>query len=191
MNTHRISTTISQRSWILLNKYAEKYHTQQKALEVALETLENNSKIKPMSPEEELWMRTGKEVKTVGLIQKDALRVLIKTADQESIKEFVDQQKPVNYTIEFLYQKPLKECGLKEVIDGLVVTSHVSCMVDSISYTDNGDHYFIKITHDMGMNSSKMLRIMFESMFSDYGVKTEFIISERSIFAKIFKGRND
>jgi hypothetical protein len=47
LNTHRISTTISQKHWELLKKHAEKFETQQKALELALESLENSSKQSP------------------------------------------------------------------------------------------------------------------------------------------------
>jgi hypothetical protein len=187
LKNHRISTTISHKSWALLNKYKEQYHTQQKVLEAALETLDKNSTAGPTSPEEYLWMRTFKEAKTVGLIQKAALKALIKTSDDGSIKELVDQQKPVEYTIEFLYQKPLKNCSLQEVMDGLVVTSHLSGIIDTINYTDNGDHYVIRITHDMGIKSSNMLRIMYGSLFNGYGVNSDFTISERSLFIKVYK----
>jgi hypothetical protein len=57
LHNHRISTTISQRHWALLQKHAEKYETQQKALELALESLENSAKQSPvLSQEEKLWM---------------------------------------------------------------------------------------------------------------------------------------
>lgn len=40
MSKRRVSTTISIKHWELLKKYTEKYETQQKVLELALESLE-------------------------------------------------------------------------------------------------------------------------------------------------------
>jgi hypothetical protein len=89
MNKRRVCTTISAKHWELLKKYTAKYETQQKVLELALESLENNSKhITALSQEEEHWMRIGREAKSVAcLIQKDGLKELLKTADIERIKE--------------------------------------------------------------------------------------------------------
>jgi hypothetical protein len=45
----------------MLKRLTEKYDTQQKVLELALESLDNNSRRMPiLSPEEELWMLCGK-----------------------------------------------------------------------------------------------------------------------------------
>ena len=53
LKTHRISTTISQKHWELLKKHTEKFETQQKVLEHALESLENSSKQNPELTREE------------------------------------------------------------------------------------------------------------------------------------------
>lgn len=186
MKKYNIHTTLSSKHWEILRKNLEQHKTQQKVLELALESLEKKQDI-PQSPEEELWMRIGGKIKAVGLIQKEGLKVLIKTMDTDLCTEFVKQQKPIEYTVEFYYQKPLKECTLKEVIEGLIVTGNISCMMDSVGYTDCGDHYLIKITHDMGLNDSKMLKVMIDSLFTTYGAKTDIQISERSVFVKVFK----
>jgi len=47
LKNHRISTTISQKHWELLKKQSEKFETQQKTIEFALESLENSSKQSP------------------------------------------------------------------------------------------------------------------------------------------------
>lgn len=188
LKKHRISTTISTKHWELLKKHAAKLETQQIVLELALESLENNSKHNPVqSPEEELWMRIGREVKTACLVQKEGLKELIETADIERVREYATHQKPIEYTIEYFYQKPLKECSLKEVIDGIVVNLKISNWLDTINYTDDGDHYTLKITHSLGLNNSKIFKIVNESVFKTYGVKAESNISEKSVFMKIFK----
>jgi hypothetical protein len=75
MKKFDIHTTLSPRYYTLLTKYQEKYGTKQKALEEALEALDNRVSDKqnmPLSPEEELWMRVGRELKNVLIIyQKD------------------------------------------------------------------------------------------------------------------------
>ncbi len=95
MKKRRICTTISAKHWELLKKYAEKFETQQKALEFALESLEKcGRQIQPLTPEEEQWMRAGREMKTVCVLHKDLLKALLETADFEKIKEVVNNQKP-------------------------------------------------------------------------------------------------
>jgi hypothetical protein len=188
LKTHRVSTTVSQKHWALLNKYSEKYHTQQKALEFALENLEENSgKSRVISPEEELWARIGGKIKTLGIIQKGSLKFLMSTADIDGFVEFVNKEKPMEFTIEYYHQKSLKECILKEVIDALIVSYNVSCMADFIEYKEDKDRYIIKMSHNMGLNNSKMLKIMSESLFKTYGTKAEIQFSERSVFTKVFK----
>lgn len=187
MKKHRISTTISQKHWELLNKYVNKFETQQKVIELALESLENGSKQNPISAWETRFWLFAKSTKSVCLIQKDGLKVLIETVDIELVKEFVTRNKPIEYSIEFYFQKPLKECNLKEVVDGLAIIARISNWLDSVDYTDDGDHYRLMMTHSLGLNNSKISMIMFENMFKTYGVKTENAISEKTIFIKVFK----
>lgn len=187
LKTHRISTTISQKHWELLKKNAEEFETQQKALERALECLENRSKhIQALAEEEKLWMRLA-SVKTACLIQKDSLKMLMETSDIELQKEHVTKNKPIEYVIEYYFQKPLKECSLKEVIDGLVINARISNWFDTVDCTDDGSHYTLKLTHSLGINTSKLIKILDESVFKTYGVKAESTISEKTIFIKIFK----
>lgn len=172
----------------MLKKHRAEFETQQKVLELALESLENKSKHNPaLSPEEELWMRIGREVKTACLIQKEGLKDLIEIIDMKRVIEHTKRNKPIEYAIEYLYQKPLNECSLKEVIEGLVTNSRISNWFDTINYTDDGDHYTLKVTHSMGLNNSKIFKIECDSVFNTYGVKTESNISEKSIFMKVFK----
>lgn len=115
MNTHRISTTISQKHWELLKKHAEKFETQQKALELALESLENGSRqIPELTLEEKYWMRL-KPAKSLVIIEKTAFKSLIETADIELLSELFVRNKIIEYTIEFYFQKSLEECSLNEV----------------------------------------------------------------------------
>lgn len=93
----------------------------------------------------------------------------------------------MEYAVEYYLQKPLKESSLKEVIDALVIISRMSNWFNTVDYTDDGGHYMLRITHSLGLNFSKLNIIGFESIFKTYGVKYENIISERTIFMKIFK----
>lgn len=187
MNKRRICTTISQKHWEILKKYVEKFETQQKALELALESLENSSKPSPaLTREEKFWM-AHRTVNTACFLQKDALKILVETADIKLFEEYVTRHKPIEYVIEYYFQKPLKECELKEIIEGLVVAIRMSHFFDTIDHTDNGGHYTLLFTHSLGLNASKINLMSFESMFKTYGVKFESSISEKTIFMKIFK----
>ena len=187
MKKHRISTTISQKHWGLLKKHVEKYETQQKALERALECLESSSRQSPALTREEKLLVHISRAKSACIIQKDYLRMLMKIADIELQKEYVAQYKPVEYTTEYYFQKPLKECSLKEVIDGIVINARISNWYDTVDYTDDGGYYTLKITHSLGLNTSKLVKIAIESVFETYGAKTDNTISEKTVFAKIFK----
>lgn len=88
MHNHRISTTISQKHWELLNKHAEEFETQQKALERALECLENSSKQSPsLTHEEKHWLNL-KSAKSLVIIEKTAFKLLLETGDTEQLQEF-------------------------------------------------------------------------------------------------------
>ncbi|WP_292374079.1 hypothetical protein [Methanosarcina sp. UBA411] len=187
MKTHRISTTISQKHWELLKKHTEEFGTQQKVLELALESLENSSKQSPeLSREERIWL-TQKSMKTICPILKDNLKVLLETANIEMFNEYLNKYKPLEYTMEYYFQKPLKEISLKELLDGVVITGGMSNWFDTIDYTDDGNHYTMLITHSLGLNNSKINKMGIESMFETYGVRVESTISEKTIFMKIFK----
>jgi hypothetical protein len=190
LKTHRISTTISQKHWELLKKHTEEYETQQKVLELALESLENSSKQSPeLTREERTWL-TQRSMKTICSILKDSLKVLLETADIELFKEYLNKYKPLEYTIEYYFQKPLKEMSLKEVLDGVVIMGDMSNWFDTIDYANDGNHYTLLITHSLGLNNSKLNRMGIESLFETYGAKVESTISEKTIFMKIFKTNN-
>lgn len=187
MKTHRISTTISQKHWELLKKHAEKFETQQKALELALENLENTSRqIPELTLEEKYWMRL-KLAKSLVIIEKTAFKSLIETADIELLSELFLKNKIIEYTIEFYFRKSLKECGLKEIIDGLVINLRITSWGDTVECTDCGTHYKLIITHDLSFAFSKLVTIWIENMFKAYGVNVESIYSIKTIFIKIFK----
>jgi hypothetical protein len=188
MKKYHVHTTLSQKHMELLKRLSEKYDTQQKVLELALESLVNESKnTPPMTPEMEFWMRIGSDVKTACLIQKDGLKELMRTADVDQYSVFVKDQKPLEYSLEYYTQKSAKDCNLKEVIDGLIINAKLCNWFEMIDSSDEGDHYTIKFFHNLGLNNSKISQIMCESVFSTYGYKTESDISDRYLFVKIFK----
>lgn len=187
MQNHRISTTISQKHWELLKKHTEKFETQQKVLELALESLENSSKQSPaLTEEERIWL-TQRSMKTICSSLKDSIKVLLETVNIEMFNEYLNKYKPLEYTMEYYFQKPLKEISLKKLIDGVVITGVMSNWFDTIDYTDDDNHYTMLITHSLGLNSSKINKMGIESMFETYGVRVESTISEKTIFMKIYK----
>jgi len=185
MEKHRIHTTISTKHYELLKKHVEKYGTQQSVLEHALEYFENypyqNSEL---SPEEELRVRV---INVACIVYKDLLRILHETADIEKIHELIKSQRPVEFSIEFYFQKPLKECTLEEVVEGIVVNAKMVNWCDTVYSTNNKDHYTVNLTHGFGLNASKNLKLAHESLFKTYGVDFKTTISEKTVFMKIFK----
>lgn len=187
MNKHRICTTISAKHWGLLKKYTEIYETQQKTLEAALEKLENGPKQSPLSPEDQLWVRMTEVRKILSIMHRDLFVEFIKTADTERIIDFKINHRMGKHMLEWQCQKPLKKCSLREVMDGLINMGKILNWFDSISYTDNGDYYILKILHNMGINNSKISKALLENLFGEYGVKTEYEVTETSLFIKVFK----
>jgi hypothetical protein len=187
LKTHRISTTISQKHWELLKKQAEKYETQQRALELALESLENSSRqIPELTLEEKYWMRL-RRARSLVIIEKTTFKTLTETANIELLSELFIRNKIMEYTIELYFQKSFEECSLKEVVNGLVVNLKITKLVDTIDYTDCSSHYKLIITHDLGFTFAKMLSTWIDNMFKTYGVRVESIVSVKTIFIKILK----
>lgn len=187
MKRHRIATTISERHWEILQKNAERFETQQKALELALECLENGSKQFPeLTAEQKFWLAC-ESISSVCCVQKGSLKILMETVNVERFNEYVTKNRPIECVIEFFLQKSLKECDLKEIIDGLALLFKTSHLFETINCKDNGKHYLLALTHSMGLNNSRLNLATFESVFKTYGTYVESIISENTIFMKIFK----
>lgn len=193
MKKHRINTTISQEHYKLLKKHVGKHGTQQKVLEIAIEGLENNSKqLSSFSIEEEIWMRIGREIKDLLVIfNKNTAKMLLETADMERFREYINDQKPLEFTCEWYYNKPLKECSLQELIDGIVLGMNVLGPNDTINHTEDDDCHTIIITNNLGINLAKLMIMEFESLLKSYGAKAETHYSKRAVFLKIFKESND
>jgi hypothetical protein len=186
---HRIATTISDKHWALLTKYAEKFETQQKALELALECLEKNlKKRQELTIEKKYWM-VYESINSMCCVQKDSLRILMETINLECFKDYVAQNKPIEYIVEYFHQKSLIECSLEEVVYGLTITFRISHLFDTVDYKDNDDYYMMALTHSLGLNNSKLNLISMESVFKTYGANIESRISEKTIFIKIFKNK--
>lgn len=187
MKTHRISTTVSQKHWELLKKHTEEFETQQKVLEFALENLEKSSKQSPaLTEEERIWL-TQRSMKTICSILKDSLKILLETVNIEMFNEYLNKYEPLEYMMEYYFQKPLKEINLKEFLEGVVITGGMSNWFDTIDYTDDDDHYTLLITHSLGLNNSKLNRMVIEGSLETYGVKVDSTISEKTIFMKVYK----
>jgi hypothetical protein len=186
---YRLSTTISQKHWALLKKYSEKYETQQKALERALECLDSNSMISSLVTEEDkAWLQVGRDLMPLMvLMPKEQCKMWAETADMDQYLDFVDKYRPIEFTIEFYNQKPLKACTLPEVIDCIILNCKISNNVDTISYADAGDYYELIITHTLGINVSKCHVMLHGSVLRSYGVRFEHTLSERTVFFKIYK----
>jgi hypothetical protein len=173
----------------LLKLQMEKHETQQKVIERALESLEKSTELSPtLSKEEELWIRWTRDIKN-GLIvmQKDIGILFMETVDIERFKKYIGKQKSLEFAFEYYYQKPLKECSLQEIIDGMVLTIRFQGGYDSLNCIEYSDHFSINVTHSMGLNVSKIIVIMHESLLKSYGAKFDVHYSERHIFFKINK----
>ena len=187
MSQHRLSTTVSSKHWAILNKYAEKYGTQQKALEYALDNIETSLQpLLMLTPEQQLMLRLLSD-NSFRAIPSGGFLWLLATADFSMLEKLVEEQKPMEYTLEFVYQRPLKDCSLIEVLDGLVLVSNTSKWWDTFDYSDNGDYYMLKIYHSMAINGSRLSQMFLDSLFITVGVKFESTMSEMTVFYKVYK----
>lgn len=190
MKKHRINTTISSEHYKLLKKHAEKHKTQQKVLEIAIEGLENSSKQNfPLSIEEEIWMRIGREIKDLfAIFNKTTAKMLLETADIDRFREHIKNQKPLEFTCEWYYNKPIKDLSLQELIDGIILGMNILGPSDTINHTEDNNSHTIIITQSLGINFSELMVMEFDSLLKSYGAKAETSFSERTVFLKIFKG---
>lgn len=187
MIKRRISTNISQKHWELLTKYKEKYGTQQKTLEVALENLENNSKQSPeLTLEQKAWMRANR-LKVLSCAEKNLFKVLTENTNVERLRKYMIKNRSIETGIEFLYQKPLKEMSLQEFIYGFILSVKLANWFDTVDYHDEGSDHKLIITHTLSPNVSIPLVIAFESALKNYGVDFQITNSEVAIFIKVFK----
>ncbi len=188
MHKNHLHTTLSDKHFELLKKYTEKFGTQQKVLEAALESLENNTKQSSVqSTDEQVWVLTGKGTESACVLHKDAVRTLFEGADVKRIIKLLKTQKMAEHMVSWYYQKPLKKCSLKEVMDGAIFFFKEAKIFDTVNYEDCGNYYILKMIHGLDVKTSKMFNMFIESLFEAYELKTESEISGKSIFMKIYK----
>ncbi len=136
-------------------------------------------------------MRIGKDLRqNLCVIHKEIFKVLMRTADFEQLNKVVIGLKLSEYQVAFYCRKPLKECSLKEVMDGIVNSLKIVNLFDAINYTDCGNYYSLEVVHTLGtgnMDATMSFKLFFQDFFETYGVKTECNISENSLFMKIYK----
>lgn len=187
LKKYRLSTTISLRHYAMLKRHMQKYETQQKVIETSLENLDNGViPVASLSDEEKLWLMV-RNLKSVCTIPRESFKVLLETFDADRYRVYVAEKKPLEYLLEVYYQRPLSECGLGEIVDGLVKLYKISNLVDTIEYSDDGELYTLKMLHDLGLNNSRMLKASNEGLFTSYGAYVNYTVSDRSLFTKIYK----
>jgi len=190
LDKHRINTTISTKHWEILKKHTEKFDTQQKVLEVALERLENGSKQNTaLSPEEDFWIRIRKEYgQNLCVLHKDIVKEFCKFGGFERMNKMANEMNLTETQVLFFCNKPLKECSLKEIMEAIVHTFKIVNIFDIIEYEDHGNFYLLSITHILNSGGSdKTFKLPFEKLFEKYGAKTESEESESNLFMKIYK----
>lgn len=188
-NKHKnhLHTTLSDKHFEILKKHKEIFGTQKKVLEFALESLENNSKRNlAQLKDDQVWMLTGRGTESASVLHIDAFKVLLEGADVKNIIKIMKNQKMAEHMIAWFYQKPLKKCSLKEVIDGLIFFLKASKIADTVSYVECDNYYILKMIHGLHIGTSRMFSMWIATLFESYGLKTESEISEKSLFMKIY-----
>lgn len=184
MNKHRLNTTISRKHWELLEKHANHFESQQKALEHAIELLENKQ-CKELSPKANFWLHCGMDLGSICTVSKGALKALFENSEIESV--FQKTRGEVIYGLEDNNHRPLNKMSIKEIMDALVFSSTASNWFDSATCTDMGKYYCFKQTHSLSINGSKLTKLWLEELFKKYGARTESYISDHTVFIKVFK----
>ena len=186
---YRVNTTISLKHHEILKKYVEEFGTQQSVLEHALESLDDSNNQRPeLSPEGELWMRIFLEIKSgLTLLHTDLTKKLFEIGDIEEFREFVNNEKPGDFAVEWYYNKSLNECSVQEIVDIIIIHTKIQGGADTVTCTEDENNYNINITHRMGINWGNVLLMGYENMLKGYGAKFDCKFSERSVFIKIYK----
>ncbi|MEM2924554.1 MAG: hypothetical protein QXJ68_02550 [Methanocellales archaeon] len=111
-NSLRLNTTISKMHYQILEKYKERYGSQKKTIEAALELLEKQNN-PGLSSEDELWLKLRKEC-DIAAFSRVTARDIIAGKPEEAIKNNY-----LPFYLEWLYKKPIAQLSLEEVLSGL------------------------------------------------------------------------
>jgi len=188
MSNARISTTISARHIDILKKHAKVHGTQQKVLELALETFDKKTLEDHILTTEELFVLNTWRDRVSCIVYKELFTNLISNANLEAAEEWYNANKMcMAFAVEFYYQRPFHELNIQEILDALVSLAKISNMFERYAYSDDGDHYTLKIHHNYGLNGSRYVSLMVKNILDFCGVKYTTSVTERSIFTKIYK----
>lgn len=188
MRKYRVGTTISKKHHELLLKHVETFGTQQKVLEHALESLENEKGKPPeLTREEELWHRMYLIKDMFTVITSEYAKILFETADMEQLKEYTKEEKPMEFLIEWYYNKPFHELSLREVIDGIILTAKMHTSLIVANFEEHDEYYSIDLKNNISSIYSNTILIMYESVFKSYGIEPKCQFRGRSTYFKIEK----
>ncbi len=105
----------------------------------------------------------------------------------EKVADYVKNETPVQFFIEWMYRKPIGECTLLELIEAMIININQHGHAETVHFRDEGDFYTLNIFHEMGMNGSKLLILMNEQALNVYGAVYETVSSERNVFIRVSK----
>lgn len=188
MRKYRVGTTISKKHHELLLKHVETFGTQQKVLEHALESLANEKDhVTELTREEELWHRMYSIKDMFTLITSEYAKILFDTVNMEQLKEYIEEEKPMEFLIEWYYNKPLHELNLHELIDGIILTVKIHTPLVVATYGEHREYYSIDLKNNISSIYSNTLLIMYESVFRSYGIESKSQYRGRSTYFEIQK----
>ncbi|HEY9245449.1 MAG TPA: hypothetical protein VIO11_01240 [Candidatus Methanoperedens sp.] len=190
MNKHRINTTISAKHREILKRHTEKYGSQQKVLEAALESLENGSNQYPLSPEEDYLLELHRKFGfNICVLSKTMVKESLKFGGFDRMIKKADEINLLETQIVIFCKKPLRECSLREIMEAIFHSLKLGNIYDIVEYEDHDNFYLLRITHylNFGGDTQKSLKLAYDKFFDKCGVKTESELSENNLFMKIYK----
>lgn len=122
----RLNTTISSKHYEILKKYENKYKSQRRVIEAALELLEKQS-TPELNSRDELWGRMRKEL-DVACFSRRATELVIAGKNEEAIRN-----NHLPFYLEWYYQKPLNQlnldqitCALKDILEASNIFKNIT-----------------------------------------------------------------
>jgi hypothetical protein len=184
----RIYTTISKKHYSILKKYEEKYRTQAKTLELALELLNG----KPLlSEEEQIWRIVYKTPRAVTINRDLLIRLfevfLERNGGEQELRDLCTKSGYLCTLFLSILGKPVDQANLREAVDALYMLYNFSHFFERVSLREQDNFYELTLTHPGNKFYSMAFKIFTEIILKDLNLKIESRIEEHYLILKIYK----
>ncbi len=184
MKKRRISTTISKKHWAILKEKLEKYGSQQKVLEAALDVLDGEGTISKLNP----IQRQRMEVLDFPSLAMFPRRTIKHTLEGHWNR--IAEEKVYELGLLVTTGRHVDDMGFLELLESFCDLLRTLNFFEDVQIEDKGGTCTIKLLHSEGKVYSDHFAYLNEEFFKEQGMECKTVIADNYIMHTLSPGED-